>query len=182
MCLSFFFNGSYLIVLPVDVWMCHYLFVQALRWTASQLAENIYAGQLIDLHPKVQRNPKDQWYVPESVYAPDEYPPYHWGAGYFLSSDLVQAILQESTHHDVLWIDDVFMALLLNSTNLPIKIQDINVYAVPDWKIFLCCEPSPLVLGSRVPKKMTRLGMLQKNMSPLCRVRRSKSCKRKESP
>ena len=151
---------------------------QTLRWTASQLAENIYAGQLVDMHPKVQRNKKDQWYVPPEIYAPNEYPPYHWGAGYFLSSDLVRALLHESTHHKILWIDDAFMAILLNATGLPINIQDIRVYAVPDWKIFLCCEASPLVLGSRNAKKMGLLGRLQQGMSALCRFRKSKSCKR----
>ncbi|XP_065185527.1 uncharacterized protein LOC135816082 [Sycon ciliatum] len=153
----------------------------ALRWTASQLAEHIYAGQLVDMHPKVQRNKKDQWYVPPSVYAPDEYPPYHWGAGYFLSADLVTAIVRESTHHEILWIDDAFMAILLNATGLHINLQDIRVYAVPDWAIFLCCEPSPLVLGSRNAKKMARVGTYQQSMNALCRFRRSKHCKRPKS-
>lgn len=156
-------------------------YAQVLRWIGGQLPERVYAGHLVSLEPAVQRDKKNPWYVSREVFAQDHYPPYHWGAGYFMSRDLVNASLMESFHHDILWIDDVFIGLLLNATGLQLRILDIPVYAQPDWKIFLCCEPSPLILGSRKIQKMKILGTKHTKNDPLCRLRKSKYCMRQKS-
>lgn len=114
---TFCANAVYRYILKTDDDMFIYL-----RPVITYLRQQILCGQHTERtilcaefqrHEVVQRNPKSKWYIPWTDFGPKHYPPYCYGGGYILTSDLVKALLETAKKTPFYWIDDVFVTGLV---------------------------------------------------------------------
>ncbi|CAI5672122.1 beta-1,3-galactosyltransferase 1-like [Oreochromis niloticus] len=72
-----------------------------------------YMTGLVVRSGTVLRDPHSKWYVPPDIYAPAVYPVYALGLGYIMSLDLPKKLTEGSRHVKALYIEDVYLGLLM---------------------------------------------------------------------
>ncbi|CAJ1050094.1 beta-1%2C3-galactosyltransferase 1-like [Xyrichtys novacula] len=87
-----------------------------------------YLTGLIEKSSIVRRDPC-KWFVPESIYRGQYYPPYAYGMGYVFSVDMAKKLVEASRHVKALYIEDVYVGLCLRHLNIPPTDP-------PDWNYF----------------------------------------------
>ncbi|XP_030614062.1 beta-1,3-galactosyltransferase 1-like [Archocentrus centrarchus] len=78
----------------------------------------------------VRRDPNSKWYLPPDIYAPSQYPRYALGLGYVLSLDLPKKLTEASRHVKAVYIEDVYLGLLMQHLGIPPTDP-------PSWDYFL---------------------------------------------
>jgi hypothetical protein len=76
-----------------------------------------YAGSC-PLSAQPIRTPESKWYLSLEDYPPTKFPPFCFGAAYFLSLDLIKAMLNLSDLRKSFRLEDVHTGLLVNDTGL----------------------------------------------------------------
>ncbi|XP_041453043.1 beta-1,3-galactosyltransferase 5-like [Lytechinus variegatus] len=74
--------------------------------------------------PPVVRSPRDKFYISKEYYPDDFFPAYSMGAGYILTTDLVDAIFNVSTTIPIFPFEDVFVGMCLR--RLSIKPRNVG--------------------------------------------------------
>uniref|UniRef100_A0A668V1S5 Hexosyltransferase n=1 Tax=Oreochromis aureus TaxID=47969 RepID=A0A668V1S5_OREAU len=78
-----------------------------------------YMTGLVANGATVLRNPSSKWYLPHNIYAPPQYPRYALGLGYILSLDLPKKLTEASRHVKAVYIEDVYLGLLMQHLGIP---------------------------------------------------------------
>jgi beta-1,3-galactosyltransferase 1 len=81
--------------------------ISCLRWDKVQVRSAHECAQAA--LAQVVRNKKSKWYVSESEYAGQVYPPYCSGSAWVFSMDLVPRMLNASYTQPFFWIDDFYI-------------------------------------------------------------------------
>jgi hypothetical protein len=113
-----------------------YLNIQLiLEWLPDALSQSysksnfsvrpFYAGSC-PLSAQPMRIPQNKWYLSPEDYPPAKFPPFCFGAAYFLSLDLVRAILNLSDLRRSFRLEDVHTGLLVNNTGLVPRYQVVE--------------------------------------------------------
>ncbi|XP_029987492.1 beta-1,3-galactosyltransferase 5-like isoform X2 [Sphaeramia orbicularis] len=100
-------------------------------------AKENYMTGLVWWHSPVLRNPFNKFYMPWSVIAESEYPPYPLGMGYIMSLDLPRKILGVSHQIKPIYIEDAYLGMCL-------KRLGISPTDPPDKDMFLVDPRHPL--------------------------------------
>lgn len=100
-------------------------------------AKEHYMTGLVWWHSPVLRNPFNKFYMPWSVIAESEYPPYPLGMGYIMSLDLPGKILGVSRQIKPIYIEDAYLGMCL-------KRLGISPTDPPDKDMFLVDPQHPL--------------------------------------
>ncbi|XP_037329146.2 beta-1,3-galactosyltransferase 5-like [Pungitius pungitius] len=82
-------------------------------------AKQNYMTGLVWWHSPVLRNPFNKFYMPETVIAEPEYPPYPLGMAYIMSLDLPAKILAVSSHIQPIFIEDAYLGMCLKRLGIP---------------------------------------------------------------
>lgn len=167
------YNFRYLLLLDDDCFVDMRLVMDYIRVAPR---ERLYAGRVAYKKPKVQRDHHSKWFVNSSVYSHTFYPPYPWGAGLFLSHDVVVKTLDMANawqkHSDWFGIDDAFMGILMNDSGItPTNIDTIH----PDmWQFKRCnhrkLKAQPMIITAINAKHMTTILKLARENRSLCPV------------
>jgi hypothetical protein len=82
---------------------------------ASGPVHDVYGGHVKEGNAFLpERDPQRRYYLPESVYPMDEFPPFAWGPHYFMSMDVAEFIADNREELQGLGpLDDVTIALWL---------------------------------------------------------------------
>ncbi|XP_020499494.1 beta-1,3-galactosyltransferase 5 [Labrus bergylta] len=72
-----------------------------------------YMTGLVWWHSPVLRGLFNKFYMPKTVFAEPEYPPYPLGMAYVMSLDLPRKILEVSSHIKPIFIEDVYLGMCL---------------------------------------------------------------------
>ena len=64
------------------------------------------------------RDSSSKWYLPPKDYPPDTFPRFCFGTAYFLSQDLIKAMLKLHDLRKTFRLEDIHTALLINDTGL----------------------------------------------------------------
>lgn len=79
-------------------------------------SKHLYAGHLMWGNPI--RDPHTKYFVPKTLYEPDEYAPYCSGAGYFMSRYTAMALHKASKRVPLITMEDAYMGLCLQEAKL----------------------------------------------------------------
>ncbi|KAK1940449.1 Beta-1 [Phytophthora citrophthora] len=106
-------RAGYIMMTDEDVYVRTDAFAEQLE--ALGLLTNLYAGHVkADSAFVPERDPEKRYYLPESVYPLDEFPPFAWGPHYFMSMDVAEFIAYNREELQGLGpLDDVTIALWL---------------------------------------------------------------------
>ncbi|KAG1689572.1 hypothetical protein DVH05_002081 [Phytophthora capsici] len=106
-------RAGYIMMADEDVYVRADAFVKQLE--ALGPLTDLYAGHVKANNAFVpERNPEKRYYLPESVYPLDEFPPFAWGPHYFMSMDVAEFIAYNREELQGLGpLDDVTIALWL---------------------------------------------------------------------
>lgn len=104
-------NASYVMKVDSDIFLNVQNLVKLL--TDVSTAKQNYMTGLVWWHSPVLRNPFNKFYMPSSVIAEPEYPPYPLGMSYVMSMDLPGKILGVSPQIKPLYIEDVHLGFCL---------------------------------------------------------------------
>ena len=97
--------------------------------------EQLYAGHKLRSQ-EVVRLTHSKWYVSQSDYPREQYPPYASGTGYLLSSDVVQEIAQRNSYHHPFPVEDAYMGVL--AEDMGVDLLDSPRFALFSTKWSLC--------------------------------------------
>ena len=84
------------------------------------------------------REIRSKWYLPPKEYAPEYFPPFCFGAAYFLSQDLVKAMLKLHDLKKAFKLEDVHSGLLINDTGLVPADHVVNLDRIYKYDIGHC--------------------------------------------
>ena len=84
------------------------------------------------------RDIKSKWYLSPKEYAPEYFPPFCFGAAYFLSQDLVKAMLKLHDLKKAFKLEDVHSSLLINDTGLVPADHVVNLDRIYKYDIGHC--------------------------------------------
>ncbi|GMF48769.1 unnamed protein product [Phytophthora fragariaefolia] len=106
-------RSGYVMIADDDVYVRARDLVQQI--TALGPLHDLYAGHVKEGNSFVpERDPQRRYYLPESVYPLDEFPPFAWGPHYLMSMDVVEFIADNRQELQGLGpLDDVTVALWL---------------------------------------------------------------------
>ncbi|KAF3687958.1 Beta-1,3-galactosyltransferase 2 [Channa argus] len=104
-------KASYVIKTDSDVFL-HVQNLVKLLLDPSTAKQNYMSG-LVWWNSPVLRNPLTKSYMPRSVVAESEYPPYPLGMAYVMSLDLPAKILSVSPHIKPIYIEDAYLGMCL---------------------------------------------------------------------
>eukprot|EP00117_Sycon_ciliatum_P049923 scpid75788/ scgid35318/ UDP-GlcNAc:betaGal beta-1,3-N-acetylglucosaminyltransferase 7 len=118
------------------------------QWLREKLPRRLYAGSVTP-YTLVIRNPSHplwgRWYVPESVYAPANYPPYVLGIAYVMSYDVVVESLVAIAlkKQELFGVEDAFYGIIMDI----IGVTATQMPKVIHCAVESCTESWPLVVG-----------------------------------
>ncbi|XP_051756123.1 beta-1,3-galactosyltransferase 2-like [Ctenopharyngodon idella] len=118
-------NASYAMKVDSDIFLNVKNLVNLLLSSPKQN----YMSGLVARRAMVLRNPHSKWYLPQTVYAPAQYPPYALGLGYVFSLDLTVKLVEAAQHVKPVYIEDVFLGLCM-------KHLGIDLTDPPDGSLF----------------------------------------------
>ncbi|OWZ00281.1 hypothetical protein PHMEG_00028567 [Phytophthora megakarya] len=106
-------RAAYVMIADEDVYLRIGDIAQQL--TALGALSDLYAGNVKEGNTfRPERDPERRYYLPESVYPLDEFPPFAWGPHYLMSMDVVEFIADNREELQGLGpLDDVTIALWL---------------------------------------------------------------------
>ncbi|XP_017264652.1 beta-1,3-galactosyltransferase 1 isoform X2 [Kryptolebias marmoratus] len=105
-----------------------------------------YMTGLVWWHSPVLRNPFDKFYMPTSVIAEPEYPPYPLGMAYVMSLDLPPKILNASVHIKPIFIEDAYLGLCLKRLSIsPTDPPEKTMFLINPWHLLSSCSLSKLI-------------------------------------
>lgn len=104
-------NVSYVIKIDSDMFL-HVQNLVKLLLDPSTAKQNYMTG-LVWWHSPVLRNPFNKFYMPRSVIAEPEYPPYPLGMAYVMSLDLPGKILGVSPQIKPIYIEDAYLGMCI---------------------------------------------------------------------
>lgn len=81
-------------------------------------ARDLYIGSVASKLHEVLRNPESVWYVPKEAYGEQYYPQYASGAGYLLSSDVVQQLVDMSKYVTPIPNEDAYIGILAHEAGV----------------------------------------------------------------
>ncbi|KAM4577835.1 beta-1,3-galactosyltransferase 2 [Fundulus diaphanus] len=102
-------NAPYAMKVDSDIFVNVFHLVQRLR--SSPRAGFITGSLIQDGQPR--RDPSSKWFLSETLYHEDSFPPYVSGAGYVFSTDLAARISWASRFVRVIPLEDVYVGLCL---------------------------------------------------------------------
>ncbi|KAI9983293.1 hypothetical protein PInf_007248 [Phytophthora infestans] len=106
-------RAGYVMIADEDVYVRADVFAEQLA--AFEPLTDLYAGHVKEGNTFLpERDPQRRYYLPESVYPLDEFPPFAWGPHYLMSMDVVNFIANNREELQGLGcLDDVTIALWL---------------------------------------------------------------------
>ncbi|XP_042341850.1 beta-1,3-galactosyltransferase 5-like [Plectropomus leopardus] len=109
-------KASYVMKVDSDI-LLHVQNLVKLLLSPSAAKKNYMTG-LVWWHSPVLRNPFIKFYMPRSVIAESEYPPYPLGMAYVMSLDLPAKILSVSPQIKPIYIEDAYLGMCLKNLNI----------------------------------------------------------------
>ncbi|KAK9972631.1 hypothetical protein ABG768_025922 [Culter alburnus] len=109
-------NASYAMKVDSDI----FLNVKNLVNLLLSAPKQNYMSGLVARGAMVLRNPNSKWYLPETVYARAQYPPYALGLGYVFSLDLTVKLIEAAQLVKPVYIEDVFLGLCMEHLRIPL--------------------------------------------------------------
>lgn len=128
-------TASYVMKIDSDIFL-HVQNLVKLLLDPSTAQQNYMTG-LVWWHSPVLRNPFNKFYMPKTVIAESEYPPYPLGMAYVMSLDLPAKILTVSPHIKPIFIEDAYLGMCL-------KRLGISPTDPPDKSMFIVDPRHPL--------------------------------------
>lgn len=109
-------KASYVMKIDSDM-LLHVQNLVKLLLGANTAKQNYMTG-LVWWHSPVLRNPWNKFYMPTSVIAESEYPPYPLGMAYVMSLDLPAKILTVSPQMKPIYIEDAYLGMCLKRLSI----------------------------------------------------------------
>lgn len=128
-------GASYVMKVDSDMYLSVQNLVDLL--VRPDIPKQDYMTGLVWWHSTVSRNIFNKFYIPRTVVAAPEFPPYPLGMAYVMSSDLPGKILRVAPYNRTLFIEDVYLGMCL-------KLLDIKPRDPPEETMFLVDPWHPL--------------------------------------
>ncbi|XP_040194928.1 beta-1,3-galactosyltransferase 5-like [Rana temporaria] len=137
----------YVMKTDVDMFINTFYLVQLLM--RKKQTSNLFTGFLKPTDAPI-RDKNSKWYVSESEFSGDKYPPFCSGTGYVLSVDVAQRIYNISFSVPFLKLEDVYIGMCLEKLNIGLQeLHDKPVF-FPSKPPFSVCTYRNLVTSHRV--------------------------------
>ncbi|KAM4750439.1 beta-1,3-galactosyltransferase 5-like isoform 1-T2 [Anableps anableps] len=119
--------------------------------------ENYMTG-LVWWHSPVLRNPFNKFYMPHSVIAEPEYPPYPLGMAYVMSLDLPKKILTVSPQIKPIYIEDAYLGMCLKRLGVtPTDPPDQSMFQVTPQHPLSSCDLSKVIAMTTTSTSQMRI-------------------------
>lgn len=105
-------GASYIMKIDSDMYLSVQNLVDLL--VKPDIPKQNYMTGLVWWHSSVSRNIFNKFYIPRTVVAAPEFPPYPLGMAYVMSSDLPGKILRVAPYNRTFFIEDVHLGMCLN--------------------------------------------------------------------
>uniref|UniRef100_A0A3B5AWJ9 Hexosyltransferase n=1 Tax=Stegastes partitus TaxID=144197 RepID=A0A3B5AWJ9_9TELE len=116
-----------------------------------------YMTGLVWWHSPVLRNPFIKFYMPRSVIAESEYPPYPLGMAYVMSLDLPAKILRVSPQIKPIYIEDAYLGMCLKRLGIsPTNPPDDNMFLVTPEHPLNSCSLSKVIAMTTTSRAQLR--------------------------
>lgn len=148
-------SASYVMKIDSDMFLNVQNLMKLLTYATT--AKKNYMTGLVWWHSPVLRNPFDKFYMPRSVIAEKEYPPYPLGMSYVMSTDLPGKILRVSPQIKPLYIEDVYLGICLKRLGIsPTDPPEKTMFLVnPRYVLDACGISKVIAVTTTSIKQMT---------------------------
>ncbi|XP_073473335.1 beta-1,3-galactosyltransferase 5-like [Aquarana catesbeiana] len=157
----------YVMKTDIDMFINTFYLVELLM--RKNQTSNLFTGFLKPTDAPI-RDKNSKWYISESEFNRDKYPPFCSGTGYVLSVDVAQRIYNISSSIPFFKLEDVYIGLCLEKLNITLQELHEKPVFFPSKPPFSVCTYRNLVTSHRVQPEEMKLywDALEKSQDEEC--------------